>query len=145
MNIDLVSFVGKLILEYENNFHPLHYLAEKRDGKFSIVSMNSKLKELTGFTEDYCGTPLEEISYFKKEAVEFLNAVFNRVWSGKTAVYYAVPHLNRNIYLLVLAKPVQDEKGECLFIDATCACVSRDDMESLVIPFIPVREYQSFE
>ncbi|WP_338781188.1 hypothetical protein [Metabacillus sp. FJAT-52054] len=122
MNIDMASFLGEIILEYEENFGPLHFSVEKMNGEFAFTEMDERLLDLSKLSLLHIGKPLAEFDYLNEKSLQFYINVFNRAWGGKTVVYYMIPRLNLDIYLIVLIKPVVDDQGEILFIKGRSAC-----------------------
>lgn len=106
VEINLLSFISKLIDEYQSLHGKMSFHFTKTDKTFTITDVSPKILELVKLTKSHIiGKNLDQLVR-NEEIKKKSNQLFQKAWDGEEAFCYYIPPNNKKIFAFIILKPV---------------------------------------
>ncbi|PGX77761.1 hypothetical protein [Priestia megaterium] len=140
--INLRNVIVKLIKDFENISGEALFEVVKMDNSFICTVANQLLLDIVQLKEDDVVGRSFNCPHIEEELRKKLPMVYEKAWNGKEIIYYYYPLTNKNIFLIVLLKPVYD-KGETVKLRGHCVPLEANEFNyetNLLLNFSPYEQ-----
>ncbi|WP_078412197.1 PAS domain-containing protein [Priestia abyssalis] len=126
--INLLHFMSKLLDEYQILYGKMDFTFKKTDHTFTITDVSPTIVELVKLTKsNIVGKSLDQL-VSNAEIKKKLNQLFEKAWCGEESFCYCIPPKNKEIFLLIILKPVMKE-GERAIGEGGCFPLSQEEFQ----------------